>query len=310
MKFIIDNWYLIFVALASGSMLLWPVLKNASGGSLTPARAVQLINREKAVVIDVCETEEFASGHVNGAKNVPLGQLEERLPTVVKNKALPVVLVCALSDAVLLQVGVWGMGGVLAARPEWALFMRWGYGPRSALEPALRQTAPHAVLEQRNLLGPLSIAVPGQAAGLGQHPAGGVLVVGQQVEKAGIGGDLGHPAKAGFGQRGIAGGQIGDQRLPLPAAGQVTAIGRQIIGAHRGQATAEAADGGANRVADKYVTHQASPGAWPWAAAVRASRSRRAVSSTSLGATVVSTLSAKRIAQPVAATICSRVTPG
>ena len=38
MKFIIDNWYLIFVALASGGILLWPVLKNASGGSLTPAR--------------------------------------------------------------------------------------------------------------------------------------------------------------------------------------------------------------------------------------------------------------------------------
>ena len=95
MKFILDNWYLIFVALASGSMLLWPVLKSASGGSLTPARAVQLINREKAAVIDVCETEEFAAGHVGGAKNIPLGQLEERLPATVKNKALPLVLVCA-----------------------------------------------------------------------------------------------------------------------------------------------------------------------------------------------------------------------
>ena len=93
MKFILDNWYLIFVALASGSMLLWPVLKSASGGSLSPARAVQLINREKAVVIDVCETEEFAAGHVGGAKNIPLGQLEERLPATVKNKALPLVLV-------------------------------------------------------------------------------------------------------------------------------------------------------------------------------------------------------------------------
>ena len=95
MKFIIDNWYLIFVALASGGMLLWPTLKNASGGTLQPAGAVQLINREKAVVIDVCEAEEFAAGHVGGAKNVPLGQLEERLPAIVKNKALPVVLVCA-----------------------------------------------------------------------------------------------------------------------------------------------------------------------------------------------------------------------
>jgi len=94
-KFIIDNWYLVFVALASGGMLLWPVLRSASGGALTPANAVQLINREKAVVIDVCEAEEFAAGHVGGAKNIPLGQLEERLPSVVKNKAVPVVLVCA-----------------------------------------------------------------------------------------------------------------------------------------------------------------------------------------------------------------------
>jgi len=94
-KFIIENWYLLVVALASGSMLLWPTLKSAGGGSLTPAGAVQLINREKAVVIDVCETEEFALGHVGGAKNVPLNQLEERLPGLVKNKAVPVVLVCA-----------------------------------------------------------------------------------------------------------------------------------------------------------------------------------------------------------------------
>lgn len=106
MKFIIDNWYLFIVALASGSMLLWPVLKNASGGSLTPARAVQLINREKAVVIDVCETEEFATGHITAAKNVPLGQLEERLPSVVKNKALPLVLVCPTGARANRAVGI------------------------------------------------------------------------------------------------------------------------------------------------------------------------------------------------------------
>ena len=95
MKFILDNWMMIAVALASGGMLLWPLIKGGATGGLSAEAAVQLINREKAVVIDVCETEEFAAGHVNGAKNVPLGQLEERLPTVVKNKALPVVLVCA-----------------------------------------------------------------------------------------------------------------------------------------------------------------------------------------------------------------------
>lgn len=82
------------VALVSAGMLFWPVLKGAAGGSLTAQGAVQLINREKAVVIDVCEVGEFAAGHVGGAKNIPLNQLEEKLPNVVKNKALPVILVC------------------------------------------------------------------------------------------------------------------------------------------------------------------------------------------------------------------------
>ncbi|MEO8119447.1 MAG: rhodanese-like domain-containing protein [Rhodoferax sp.] len=94
MKFILDNWMIMSVALASAGMLFWPILKGATGGSLTAEAAVQLINREKAVVIDVCEPNEFAAGHVGGAKNIPLSQLEQKLPAAVKNKALPVILVC------------------------------------------------------------------------------------------------------------------------------------------------------------------------------------------------------------------------
>ena len=94
MNFIVENWMIIAVAVASGGMLLWPLVKGATGGALSPASAVQLINRERAVVVDVCEPEEFSAGHVGGARNVPLGQLEKRLPEVVKNKTLPVILVC------------------------------------------------------------------------------------------------------------------------------------------------------------------------------------------------------------------------
>ncbi|OYU46662.1 MAG: sulfurtransferase [Burkholderiales bacterium PBB4] len=94
MKFIVDNWMLISIALASGGLLLWPVLKGAATAGLEPAAAVQLINRQKAVVVDVCEASEFAAGHIVGAKNVPLGELEARLVTAVKNKTLPLILVC------------------------------------------------------------------------------------------------------------------------------------------------------------------------------------------------------------------------
>jgi len=93
-KFFLDNWMLMAVALSAGGMLLWPIVSGGGPGALTADGAVQLINREKAVVIDVCEASEFANGHVVGAKNIPLGQLEGKLGSAVKNKALPVIMVC------------------------------------------------------------------------------------------------------------------------------------------------------------------------------------------------------------------------
>jgi len=93
-KFILDNWMLIAIAIASGSMLLLPVIQGATTGGLDPNGAVLLMNREKAVVIDVCEPSEFAAGHVGGAKNIPLNQLEGKLASAVKNKSLPLILVC------------------------------------------------------------------------------------------------------------------------------------------------------------------------------------------------------------------------
>lgn len=96
MKFFLDNWTLIAVAFAAGAMLVWPaVTRGAQGGTLSPSAAVMLMNREKAVVVDVCEADEFAAGHVVGARNIPLGQLEERLASEVKNRDNPLILVCA-----------------------------------------------------------------------------------------------------------------------------------------------------------------------------------------------------------------------
>ena len=85
---------LISVALVSGSLLFLPLIQGAAGGGLSAAQVVHMINRDKAVVVDVCEAEEFAAGHVVGAKNLPLNELEDKLVGVVKNKTLPLILVC------------------------------------------------------------------------------------------------------------------------------------------------------------------------------------------------------------------------
>ena len=94
MKFIIDNWMLIALALLSGALLLAPIIQGAVATGLGANEAVQLMNREKAVVVDVCEPNEFAAGHVVGAKNIPFGDLQAKLSNAVKNKKLPIILVC------------------------------------------------------------------------------------------------------------------------------------------------------------------------------------------------------------------------
>jgi len=93
-KFFIDNWVLFLTAVTSGGLLLWPMLSRGGGsGKVSTAQAVQLINREKAVLIDVSEPAEYAASHAAGSRSVPLGSLETSndLP---KNKSLPVVVVC------------------------------------------------------------------------------------------------------------------------------------------------------------------------------------------------------------------------
>ena len=94
MPFVVQNWALFLVALVSGALLLWPGLAKGARSGVSPEAVVQMMNREKAVVVDVGEAEEFAAGHIAGARNVPVNQLEQRLPEVVKNKAVPVILVC------------------------------------------------------------------------------------------------------------------------------------------------------------------------------------------------------------------------
>lgn len=95
-EFIKDNLLLVAVAVISGGMLLWPLIRRGTGGPwVSTLQATQLVNRESALVIDVREPTEYTQGHILGARNVPLGQLEKRVAELAKFKAKPVILVCA-----------------------------------------------------------------------------------------------------------------------------------------------------------------------------------------------------------------------
>ncbi|HYD81191.1 MAG TPA: rhodanese-like domain-containing protein [Paucimonas sp.] len=93
MKFIIENIWLIGVALVSGGALLWPMLQQR-GAKVSLLQATQLINQGKAVIVDVRDQADFATGHLREAKNIPLKELAQRAGELGKFKSKAVILVC------------------------------------------------------------------------------------------------------------------------------------------------------------------------------------------------------------------------
>ncbi len=79
---------------------------SARGSAVGTAEAVRLINREKGLLIDVSDAAEFAQGHPNGARNVPLAAIGEGSKDLPTNKGLPIILVCATGARSSRGVGV------------------------------------------------------------------------------------------------------------------------------------------------------------------------------------------------------------
>lgn len=93
MKFLLDNIWLIGIALLSGGALVLPNLQRR-GQKATILQATQLINQGKAVIVDVREPDAFAAGHLRDAKNIPLKDLSNRLGELDKFKSKSIIAVC------------------------------------------------------------------------------------------------------------------------------------------------------------------------------------------------------------------------
>jgi molybdopterin/thiamine biosynthesis adenylyltransferase/rhodanese-related sulfurtransferase len=76
----------------SGAELLRQVKSQIE--EIDPSEVNELIH-EGATVIDVRETEEYAAGHLPGAKHVPRSYLESRIEGVVPDRSTQVILYCA-----------------------------------------------------------------------------------------------------------------------------------------------------------------------------------------------------------------------
>ena len=114
MKFIIDNIFLVAIAVLAGGALLWPALAPR-GKRASPLQLTQMINRGKTTIVDVRSSEEFAAGHLRDAKHIPLADLGARIGELDKSKTRTVVMVCqtgARSDKAARQLQAAGFEDV------------------------------------------------------------------------------------------------------------------------------------------------------------------------------------------------------
>ena len=95
MEFIQQNMYLVAIALVSGlGLLVLTFRRPGDRNSLSATQATQLINREEAQVIDLREPDEYVAGHLPESRNIPAGQLGDRVGELDKFKDTPLILVC------------------------------------------------------------------------------------------------------------------------------------------------------------------------------------------------------------------------
>jgi rhodanese-related sulfurtransferase len=93
----LGNHLLMFSALMIVATLIIKVeLENrlSKVKQVNPAEAVRLMNDESLVVLDTREDQEFSSGHIKGALNIPMSQMKKRIAELDKYKSRPVLLYC------------------------------------------------------------------------------------------------------------------------------------------------------------------------------------------------------------------------
>ena len=91
-EFVLHHWELWLALFAVLSLLLINeyLTKKQGPQALSTAEAIDAINHQDAIVVDMREAEAFQIGHVVGSKSLP----GEPLKKLEKYKAKPLILVC------------------------------------------------------------------------------------------------------------------------------------------------------------------------------------------------------------------------
>lgn len=83
--FISEQWLLISALLALLYLLIWRESRK-SGQALSCMEATRMLNDNSAIIIDIRNKKEYTSGHILGAINISLSDIDKGINQVSKHK--------------------------------------------------------------------------------------------------------------------------------------------------------------------------------------------------------------------------------
>ena len=97
LEFLTEQWILVAALLAVAAMLFMHETRK-SGPSVSPQQAINLINTEQGVFLDLRDAADYKQGHIVDALHIPAAKLPERIAELEKYKNKPIVLVCKMGQ--------------------------------------------------------------------------------------------------------------------------------------------------------------------------------------------------------------------
>ena len=97
-QFLGEQWVLVVGLMMVLTLLVLHETRKA-GPSLSINEAVQLVNSEGGVFLDIRDAADFARGHITDALHIPVAALAGRSAELEKFREKPVVVVCKMGQS-------------------------------------------------------------------------------------------------------------------------------------------------------------------------------------------------------------------
>jgi rhodanese-related sulfurtransferase len=97
LEFLAQQWILA-AALVAVAVMLFMHETRKSGPSLSPQQAINMVNSQGGVFVDVRDAGDYGGGHIVEALNIPASKMDARISELDKYREKPIVLVCKMGQ--------------------------------------------------------------------------------------------------------------------------------------------------------------------------------------------------------------------